>query len=412
MFQCRIPDLDLPRCHPRRRFIQRAIELEIRASYFDRIKEVLPVEYRDPQAYAVPEEAPRPEYEYDDPSMLFYLPYVSRGPVDPFALGHPHFAEAEALTDLIKARSKVDIVLARAQELCAEAATRMSENDATTILRSVSVQVILHVGSRSFSHFLNAIERYLSLLKFFSKDTEAKAQILDTAAKFWRRNSQMIAIVFDKFMQYQVVDPADVVAWSFRSSGTNGDHRVEGSIGIKGWEILKAALDKASGRVVIAKRKVQKVKKEEEDAKAKLKASKVVDEEMEEEVTMQDGTMFQSRLELDDPDLTVLRYSPDTTESPALAAALKAHSTLTRDQKTALVRALDGFVSFLGSAPQSGVVITKDAWHSRNSWEDDPWDSWESWGWFRHFCRAVSPAFDSPVLAHADPYALSSIPPN
>ncbi|KAG8950908.1 hypothetical protein FRC04_006972 [Tulasnella sp. 424] len=344
-----IPDLDLPRCHPRRRFIQRAIELEIRASYFDRIKETLPVEYHDPQAYALPEEAPGPDYEYDDPR-------------------HPHFAEAEALTDLIKARSKVDVVLVRAQELCAEAATRMSENDATTILRTVSVQVILHVGSRSFSHFLNAIERYLSLLKFFSKDTEAKAQILDTAAKFWRRNSQMIAIVFDKFMQYQVVDPADVVAWSFRSSATNGDHRVEGSIGIKGWEILKAALDKASGRVAIAKRKVQKVKKEEEDAKAKLKASKVVDDVMEEEVAMQD----------------------DTTESPALAAALKAHSTLTRDQKTALVRALDGFVSFLGSAPQSGVVITKDAWQSRNNWEDDPWDSWESWGWFRHFCRAYS----------------------
>lgn len=221
--------------------------------------------------------------------------HVSRAPVHSSPLGHPHFAEAEALTDLIKARSKVDVVLVRAQELCAEAATRMSENDATTILRTVSVQVILHVGSRSFSHFLNAIERYLSLLKFFSKDTEAKAQILDTAAKFWRRNSQMIAIVFDKFMQYQVVDPADVVAWSFRSSATNGDHRVEGSIGIKGWQILKAALDKASGRVVIAKRKVQKVKKEEEDAKAKLKASKVVDDVMEEEIAMQDGTVFQPR---------------------------------------------------------------------------------------------------------------------
>ncbi|KAG9043672.1 hypothetical protein FS837_009258 [Tulasnella sp. UAMH 9824] len=347
-----IPDLDLPRCHPRRRFIQRAIELEIRAAYFDRIKEVLPIEYHEPEASALPEEAPGPEYEYDDPR-------------------HPHFAKAESLTNLIKNRSKVDAVLARAQELCAEAAAQMSEDDATAIIRSVSVQVILHVGSRSFSHFLNAIERYLSLLKFFSKDTEGKAQLLDTAAKFWRRNSQMIAIVFDKFMQYQVVDPADVVAWSFRSSATNGDHRVEGSIGIKGWEILKAALDKANGRVVIAKRKVQKVKKEEEDAKAKLKASKgaVVDEVMEEEDAMQDDT---------------------AESSPALAAALKAHSTLTRDQKTALVRALDGFVSFLGFTPQSGVVITKDAWHSRNSWEDDPWDSWETWGWFRHFCRAYS----------------------
>lgn len=192
---------------------------------------------------------------------------------------------------LIKGRAKVDAVLVRAQELCAELTVRMTEEEATAAIRSISVQVILSVGSRSFSHFLNAIERYLSLLKFFSKDTEAKAHLLDTAANFWRRNSQMIAIVFDKFMQYQMVDPADVVAWAFRSSETNGDHRVSGSVGVKGWELLKAALDKASGRVVIAKNKVQKVKKEEEDAKAKLKASKGadVDEGMEMDITLQEG---------------------------------------------------------------------------------------------------------------------------
>lgn len=341
---------------------------------------------------------------------MLYVKHVFVTQADTFSIGHPHFAKAESLTNLIKNRSKVDAVLARAQELCAEAAAQMSEDDATAIIRSVSVQVILHVGSRSFSHFLNAIERYLSLLKFFSKDTEGKAQLLDTAAKFWRRNSQMIAIVFDKFMQYQVVDPADVVAWSFRSSATNGDHRVEGSIGIKGWEILKAALDKANGRVVIAKRKVQKVKKDEEDAKAKLKASKgaVVDEVMEEEDAMQDGRSFHPRL--DTLDCNTVIDSLDTTESsPALAAALKAHSTLTRDQKTALVRALDGFVSFLGFTPQSGVVITKDAWHSRNNWEDDPWDSWETWGWFRHFCRAVSSVSDSANITHIDPCFLYSI---
>ena len=80
------------------------------------------------------------------------------------------------------------------------------------------------------------------------------------------------------------------------------------------------------------------------------------------------------------------RSFPDVAESPTLAAALKAHSTLTRDQKTALVRAMDGFVSYLATA---GSVLTPEAWHARESWGQREWEQWETWGWFRQFCRAV-----------------------
>ncbi|KAG8900835.1 hypothetical protein FRB99_005740 [Tulasnella sp. 403] len=226
-----IPDLSLSRHHPRRRFIQRAIELEIRASYYDRIKETLPVEYHDPEATALPEEAPGANYDYSS--------------------SHPLHDEAESLLTLVRNRSKADEVLNHSQQMCESLASRMSLADATT------------------------------------------------------------------------------------------NH------------------------------KVQKVKKEEEDAKAKLKASKgeVVDEGMDVDIAIQD----------------------DTSESPALSAALKALSTLTRDQKTALVRALDGFVSFLGSSSGAGSILSREAWHSREHWGQEEWNSWETWGWFRHFCRAYAP---------------------
>lgn len=100
----------------------------------------------------------------------------------------------------------------------------------------------------------------------------------------------MVGIVFDKLMQYQIVDPSDVVAWSFRAGNTT-EEIAEGGLTVQGWEMLKAALDKASGRVAVAKHKVHIVKKEEEDAKARLKASKgaVVDDGMDVEVSIQDG---------------------------------------------------------------------------------------------------------------------------
>ncbi len=188
---------------------------------------------------------------------------------------NPYHAQAEALLQLIRSRPKADEVVRRAQSFCEEVASTHTLDlvKATSVVRTISVQVLLHVGARSFSHFLNAVERYLALLKFFSKDTDAKAEILDAASAFWNRNFQMVTIVFDKLMQYQIVDPSDVVAWAFRDGQ---------GVRAKGWDVLKAALAKASGRVAVAKAKVQKVRKDEEDAKAKVKATKgeVLDEGM------------------------------------------------------------------------------------------------------------------------------------
>lgn len=184
-----------------------------------------------------------------------------------------------------------------AEKMVDHMASETSLPEANAAVRAIVVQVILHVGARSFSHFLNAIERYLTLLRIFAKETAAKAGVLDTAAQFWNRSSLMVGIVFDKLMQYQVVDPSDVVAWAFRA-GRASEDKLDGALTVQGWEILKAALDKASGRVAIAKHKVQKVKKEEEDAKARLKASKgaVVDDGMDVDVSIQDGKPVRSTI--------------------------------------------------------------------------------------------------------------------
>ncbi len=160
-----------------------------------------------------------------------------------------------------------------------------------SLIRSIVVHSLLHIGSRSFSHFLNAIERYLPLLRNLSNGSissstsgvhlEARSDILNNAASFWRHNRQMVSIVFDKFMQYQIVDPTDVVAWTFVNGvGVGQLAELGGPMNLSSfeWDILRGALDKANGRVTLARKKVVALRKEDDDARAKMKAS---DENME-----------------------------------------------------------------------------------------------------------------------------------
>ena len=81
----------------------------------------------------------------------------------------------------------------------------------------------------------------------------------------------------------------------------------------------------------------------------------------------------------------------------ALSTALKAFRSLTREQKAALSRTLEGFVACLAPSdsdahanPHARTVITEEAWENRANWGRDEWNAWETWGWYRQFCRAVS----------------------
>jgi nuclear cap-binding protein subunit 1 len=83
-------------------------------------------------------------------------------------------------------------------------------------------------------------------------------------------------------------------------------------------------------------------------------------------------------------------------DNPALTTALKAFTSLTREQKAVLSRTLDGFVSCLAPSPSdrhynphSRTVITEHAWHNRANGGGEEWTAWETWGWYRQFCRAV-----------------------
>ncbi|KAF8966447.1 MIF4G like-domain-containing protein [Flammula alnicola] len=372
-----VPDISLPVQHPRRAFMRRAVEFEIRLAYHDRILKTLPESMQSADAYTISEQAPGPAYEYDDPT-------------------NPHHDAAQAVLNLFRGRAKAEDVIAHLDSLKSSLDTSDEGHvNVDSIIRSIVVQSLLHIGSRSFSHFLNAIERYLALLRNLASggtsgtsgtgNPEAKADVLTATAVFWKHNRQMVGIVFDKLMQYQIVDPTDVVAWTFMNGvGAGQLAELGGPMNLSAfeWDLLRGALDKANGRVTIARRKIVALRKEDDDARARVKAR--ADETMD--------------VDAEPKEIDEAKEEAPPVDNPILTTALKAFSSLSKEQKTALSRTLEGFVACLAPSstaphanPQSRTVTTEEAWENRANWERDEWNAWETWGWYRQFCRLYSP---------------------
>ncbi|KZT62167.1 hypothetical protein CALCODRAFT_479362 [Calocera cornea HHB12733] len=355
-----VPDIALSPAHPKRKFMRRAIELEIRLAYYDRIMQTLPPPIRDPEAGVVPEEASAAKFEFGNPA-------------------NEHHDASMTLAKLMQGNPEQRIPRSSPQEVIDEVnriREQLAEGEYTAEMadetaRAIAFQTLLDVGSRSFSHLLNAIERYLPLLRNLAKAEGAKAQLLDETQRFWQQDEQRILIVFDKLMQYQILDPVDIINWCFGSVSDTEGVTMDGHAGRKSrwfstfkWEALRSAMDKANGRVTVAKKRAATLRKEDDEARAKAAS------------TGDDYAMA------DNPD--AFPEAAPVIDSPALANALKALATLTKDQKSSLTAALTGFCRTLVYSPEG------TSWEARRDWTDTAWASWETWGWFRHFCTFYS----------------------
>lgn len=74
----RVPDLNLDTSHPKRAFIRRVLELEIRLSYHERIKKTIPDAMQVPEALALPADEPGYDYEYELPGMPLFSITLNR----------------------------------------------------------------------------------------------------------------------------------------------------------------------------------------------------------------------------------------------------------------------------------------------------------------------------------------------
>ncbi|KAK0546340.1 Nuclear cap-binding protein subunit 1 [Tilletia horrida] len=207
-----VKDLDVPAAHPRKALLRRILELELRLSYYDRIKDTLPQEMRET---IFPLEEPGATFSYESPNNPLHIHgnEMLRA-IRAKALPPILTAQLESLRRDITSPSGTDLP---SMDLDGSQAKKLmvSESDAEKIQRDLFIQALLQAGSRSFSHFLNVVERYHLILRQISTSPSARLAVLGAASRFWARSSQWTLIVFDKLLQYRIVEPADVIAFVF-----------------------------------------------------------------------------------------------------------------------------------------------------------------------------------------------------
>lgn len=177
----------------------------------------------------------------------------------------PHYETATTLQTLFRAKTPAETVLKNLSGF----PLQPSSQPLTFLTRSIALQTLLFIGARSFSHFLNATERYLVLLRGIATNETERMDVLRTVSSFWRESGQMRIIISDKLMQYGIVGGEDVVNWVFSDPDEAGEEWMAG----QKWDLLRMGVDKVNGRVVGVRRRIVTLEAEEEERKGGRRAA-------------------------------------------------------------------------------------------------------------------------------------------
>ncbi|SJX66508.1 related to 80 kDa nuclear cap binding protein [Sporisorium reilianum f. sp. reilianum] len=368
-----IPDTTLEATHPKIVFVKRIVELEIRLAYFDRVKQTLPDEI---QAVAMPAEEPAAVFTYADES-------------------HAYGAHAARLINSIKAKASAEVILAdfetfkagivdSASTLPTDGSDGMvrDQQQADVVVRDLTIQCVLQVGSRSFSHFLNIVERYHALLRQLSRSARMRAAILAGAVRFWTRSQQWIHIVVDKLLQYRIVEPADVVEFIFSpptdepATIRSGAEAKEGWVGFNTWTLLRLTLEKVNGRVDQLRKRLEEIERHEADERERKDAAAAAGLPLEDD-DESPAAAQQEAMPLFPTSATLpIRLTEPSAQQQHLSSAdaLANLDAIKSEQRKVLITALRGFKTHLAALE-----------HDQHAWTH-----WWTMGWYRQLVRCFN----------------------
>ncbi|RCH93239.1 Component of the cap-binding complex (CBC), partial [Rhizopus stolonifer] len=208
--------------HPQVCFVRETLEKVIRLSYYERIKSVLPAPFHA----LIPAAAPAPNFAFKD-------------------VNDPLHDKAKHLIECLRTKKTADEV-----RVILDGYREEWQDESQQQMRHMFIQCLLLVGSKSFSHVLNVVERYLDVLRLVNGTPEARLHTVQIVASFWKNNTQFSGILLDKLLNYRVIDPISVITWAFEPD------QLESAGRAYVWEILKNTLSKVNSRVVQVKAKL------------------------------------------------------------------------------------------------------------------------------------------------------------
>ncbi|ORY05994.1 ARM repeat-containing protein [Basidiobolus meristosporus CBS 931.73] len=220
---------------PKYVFIREALEKLIKLSYYERVKGTLPEDFLS----MIPPAAPGIEFKYQTPGTDEDLNNL-----------------VSTLVQKLRAKASSDDIQEILNAYVPANASELDEKAVTSLKFDIVMQCVLMVGSKSFSHSLNVIERYLAILQKYAASAEDKITTIEIVASCWKHNTQFLGILLDKLLNYRIVDPTSIIAWVFGDLSKTADRAYK-------LEILQNTLNKVISRVDLVQVKVDSAKKDE-----------------------------------------------------------------------------------------------------------------------------------------------------
>ncbi|KAJ1679356.1 Nuclear cap-binding protein subunit 1, partial [Spiromyces aspiralis] len=238
-------------------FVKESLLKCVRLAYFERIKQILPEQYLKAEG-VVPARAPGPKFKFTVDMMDERTKAVS-----------------VAVGKCIKAKGTAEQVAEILEEHYGTWQD-VTEEQRQMLAREMLIQHILLAGSKTFSHMLNSIERYMPVLQKYAEDLKDKLQIAKVTEEFWINNPQMYVITLDKLLNYRVIDPITVMEAIFDVAHVGQWNRFHY------WEALHNTVQKVNLRVVQLKDRLEHIRSnrgryddDDEDETANVSSSQI-----------------------------------------------------------------------------------------------------------------------------------------
>ncbi|KAL5712931.1 Nucleic acid dioxygenase ALKBH1 [Ranunculus cassubicifolius] len=242
--------LELPKWAPQRVFVQEVLEREVRLSYWDKIKQS--IENAVELENLLP---PKIGYNFK------YGVIVGEGQ----ERYEEHVLSAD-LGRMVKGR-----VVAR--EVISWIDEKIIPVHGPKIALEVTIQTLLDIGSKSFTHLITVLERYGQVISKLCPDHDKQVMLLEEVSSYWQNSSQMTAITIDRMMGYRLISNLAIVTWVFSPANIEQFHTSD-----RPWEVLRNTIDKTYNRISDLRKEILSLKKNVSMAEESvLKAQEEVD---------------------------------------------------------------------------------------------------------------------------------------
>jgi nuclear cap-binding protein subunit 1 len=231
-------------------FVREALNKCVRLAFHERIKNSIPESF-EAHGRIFPSSPPDFHFLYTDSEKV----------------GHPRLFElCSALSNTISNREEMGVVentVSEIERFVAEDGHSLQSlqsyfltpRNSHTLAHDVLFQCIMHQGSKSFSHLLNVIERYLPLLQKWNDTPEKRLLTTEVTCQFWAKNSQFLEIILGKLINYRILDSKAIISWLI-SDSTLDAHYDQFYV----WNILNSTLHKLQLRQEQILQKLEKAK--------------------------------------------------------------------------------------------------------------------------------------------------------